>query len=240
MNNATAELLRARVAGVLAQATALSAVQHAGLRGQLRELLAGGLLRPLLPPVYGLASGEVVTAYNDHSPQVDIIVYDRTKVPSMLVDDAVGLVPIEAAIATIEVKSRLTAVELRTAHASAVRIQSLPFLPSQDGTAYQPLAPLTALFAFGSDLTERPELDRYLEEGGREERGLLQLCIAGRSTFFRHGKGWQEPSSGGEHGEVLAFIACLLNRLPEFAESRKRPDLLEYYGLQRMNATVLL
>jgi len=239
MNNATAELLRARVAGVIAQAEALSAVSHNGLRGQLRELLAGGLLRPLLPPVYGIASGEVVTAYNDHSPQVDIIIYDRTKVPAMLVDDAVGLVPIEAAIATIEVKSRLTAADLRTAHASAVRIQSLPFVPSRDGPTYQPLAPLTALFAFGSDLTQTSELDRYLEEGGRDARGLLQLCIAGRSTFFRNGKEWQVASCGGEHGEVLAFIACLLNRLPVFADSRKRPDLLEYYGLERMDAVVL-
>lgn len=240
LNSAVAELLRARIAGVVAQAAALSAVQHSGLRGQLREILAAGLLRPLLPPGFGLATGEVVSAYNDHSPQVDIIVYDQAKVPPLLVDEAVGLVPIEAAIATIEVKSVLTATELRSSHESAKRIQALPFAPAVDGSTQIPLSPLTALFAFGSDLTERTELDRYRTQGGNDDRGLLQVCVVGHSTFFRCGNGWHVPNCGGEHGEVLAFIGCFLNQLPVFAESRRRPNLLQYYGLERMDAIVQL
>jgi hypothetical protein len=240
LNTAVADLLRARIAGVIAQAAALSAVQHSGLRGQLRELLAAGLLRPLLPPGFGIATGEIVSAYNNHSPQIDIIVYDRAKVPPLLVDEAIGLVPIEAAIATIEVKSRLTVPELRSAHESAKKIQELPFAPPSDGTKHTPLAPLTALFAFASDLTETTELDRYQSEGGAESHGLLQVCVVGRSTFYRNGKGWQIPDCGGVHGEVLAFIACFLNRLPVFADSRRRPNLLEYYGLERMDAVVPL
>jgi hypothetical protein len=196
------------------------------LKGELRELVACGLLRPFLAPRYGIGGGEVVSAYNDHSPQADIVIYDRSIVPPSLVGDHLGLFPIEATIAVVEVKSKLTATELQDAHDKAVKIQALPFCPAISGESFTPLAPLNALFAFDSDLTESSELERYLRIDGSATSGLVQLCVVGRGNWFRTESGWAKVDCGGDFGEVLSFLATLFNRLPFFAETRRTPNLL--------------
>jgi len=56
----TMALLVARIGQALAEAEAISALPHTGLRGRFREILVGNLLKPLLPPTCSILHGTTV------------------------------------------------------------------------------------------------------------------------------------------------------------------------------------
>src|SRR5690242_19337114 len=81
-------------------------IQHMGLRGRFRELLIDNLLTPWLPPYAACGTGMVVDV-NDHvreSTQDDIIVFDKSLVPSVLASPGApeGLFPLDGVLARIE------------------------------------------------------------------------------------------------------------------------------------------
>ena len=232
MNTAVTELIRSQVAAAVTQARAVSAVQHPGLRGQLREIIARQLLHPLLPPGLGIGTGEIVSAYNDHSPQVDLVIYDRSIAPPMLVGQDYGVFPIEAAIAAIEIKSVLTATDLKDADDAARRIRRMPFSPALGGQTHQPYVVLPALFALESDLAQggMDEITRYGNHGANDGGGLLEICVVGRGHWFVDAHQWHLRVHPGQYGEVLGFLGALLNRLPDFRQSRRSPDYRNYLG----------
>jgi hypothetical protein len=106
----------------------------------------------------------------------------------------------------IEVKSRLNSSNLRSAIASATTIRSLlvisteHWLPSADAEKEcTPLKggtplPITALFAFSSDLTGEPisELERYrsYDPNADTQPALQVICIYGRGYWYSKEEGW--------------------------------------------------
>ena len=106
------DLVCSRAIQTVGAARALKSVSHSGLKGALREVVVRDLLEPLLPPEYIIGSGQIISAYSQASGQTDIVVCDRRVLPPLLFDRVQGVFPIEAVVATIEVKSRLTSTEL--------------------------------------------------------------------------------------------------------------------------------
>ncbi len=228
MNTAMTAMAQSQIEAAISQATAVAGINHDGLRGELREIISRQLLEPLLPPGWEIGSGEIISAFNNHSPQTDLVIYDRSIVPSLLVGKHHGLYPVEAALAAIEVKSTLTATELRDADEKARKIRKLPF-----SAGSSPWAVLPIVFAFGSDLSAggKDEVTRYVEQCGNDGEGLLQICVVGRGHWCYSDYKWHRRHIDGKHGEVLAFLAALFGRLPEFRKSRTTPDLRSYFTL---------
>src|SRR4051794_32859115 len=52
---------------------------HRGTRGSLREVAFRRTLRQMLPKRFGVGTGEIVDAMGNRSPQLDVIVYDRSE-----------------------------------------------------------------------------------------------------------------------------------------------------------------
>lgn len=77
---------------------------HGGEIGRAREQALRDLLRSFLPPALGVTTGFVIDAHGGRSRQVDIIIHfaDYHAVFSV---GGIPLVPVEAVIAVIEVKS---------------------------------------------------------------------------------------------------------------------------------------
>src|SRR4051812_37656938 len=100
MNRVYTDLLRARIAGAMSEAAALRGINHNGLVGELREVVVGRLLAPLLPPNIGISSGVIISYQGHQSPQMDVIVYDRTLLPPFLLAEK-GLIPIEAVLFSV-------------------------------------------------------------------------------------------------------------------------------------------
>src|SRR5579862_202739 len=99
---------QSRIELALSQSEDASELTHPGLKGRAREVFIKDLLTPFLSPNLGTCTGVVVDSHGGSSEQIDIIIYDKTLIPSLLFTGEDGVVPFESVLATIEVKSELT------------------------------------------------------------------------------------------------------------------------------------
>jgi hypothetical protein len=235
MHQAYQDLIVNRVTQMVGAAKALQSIHHSGLKGQLRELVVRELLKPVLPPGYVLGQGEIVTAYGHTSNQIDVVITDRRILPAMLIDQISGIFPIEAVLMTVEVKSELTARELRVADASAASVAKFPHAPPVGATAFpeghriEHAVPY--LLAFDTDLSPsgKSEVERYDETRAGEAPSILGICVVGRGFWFRSAKeAWVEWKFSVPYGEVVGFITSVVNTCQRIASTRFQPDLRDY------------
>src|SRR5260370_8149745 len=218
-------------------AKALKNINHSGLQGQLRELVVRALLNPVLPPAYLVGQGEIVSAYAGTSNQIAVVIADRRILPAMLIDQVSGIFPIEAALMTVEVKSKLTADELRLAHASAASVAQLQHAPPVGATAFPELHRIEHvvpyLLAFDTDLTPggKSEVERYDETLASHAPLILGMCVVDRGFWFRDGAAWVEWKFSIPYGEVVAFITAVANTAQPIPPTRFHPYLTPYLTL---------
>jgi hypothetical protein len=190
-------------------------IGHQGLAGTLREIFVGNLLQPLIPPGFGIGRGKVIDSNGGSSAECDVIIYNRSILPPILYDEKLGVFPIEACIYAIEVKSTLTSTELDDTIRKCRQLWSLT--PMRQGD----YRPRTALFAFGSDLTSKGELERYLEKDGppyptsTPNPACLVMCVVGRSysCWMPHKNACDDLPLRHEFDEVVGFLSGVANSL---------------------------
>lgn len=85
--------------------SATGGLNHRGEKGSFREEFVKQLFVSLLPGHYGVGSGVVVDKWERQSPQVDLVIYDRRRMPPLLERDGHGIYPIDSVLRVIEVKS---------------------------------------------------------------------------------------------------------------------------------------
>ncbi len=233
-----ATILSSRIRGVIAEAKALQDIPHSGLRGRFRELVLTRLVGPMLPPSCLAIHGTAVDVEGDRfakdgeklRTEDDVLVVDRDRVPSLLFSEGEGIVPVEAVLAKIEVKSVLTRGELRDAIDGAISFRKIPLaLPDEDLVEG---AALRCIFAFDSDSTKKGEYQRLLElirESGWNEATppISSMCIVGKGCWvfasLAHGgsSGWHFSPADENHSEVCTFLGTLMNSLPMLREKRR-------------------
>lgn len=166
-NAAIAANYRVRVQAALAAAREACRVDHPGLQGQIREIVVRELLRPVLPPTFGVGRGKIVDSFEGQSGEVDVVIYNSAVLPPFLYTDAssLGLFPFEACVYAIEVKSTMTAASWKQAAQTAASVVSCQPLPdAQRGIT-------TMVFAFDSDLTD-PAKEGELGRWRKQEEGF--------------------------------------------------------------------
>jgi hypothetical protein len=113
-------------------------LQQSSLVGSAREFLIHRVLRSILPPVVHIGSGRVIDMKRNASRQIDIVIYDP-RFPILEIQSGIGMYPIEGVIATVEVKSTLTAKSLDEAlENTSSLLQLTPGL--EDGSPWMSLA----------------------------------------------------------------------------------------------------
>ena len=90
-----------------------SALKHAGQKGTAAETAVMTMLREVLPDRLGLTEGIVVSSSGYVSPQQDIIIYDLASAPVFFRAGSTKAIPIEYVYAVIEVKTSLTAADVK-------------------------------------------------------------------------------------------------------------------------------
>jgi hypothetical protein len=150
----------------------------------------------------------------------------------MMLSESLGLFPIESCLYVIEIKSTLTADELRKSHESALAISRLIYRQERD---YKHLR--YVLFAFRSDQSQRSECQRC--QHFYENLPTLSsiplpppiraLCVVGREYGHeRDGKWTGKKYSDDACNEVLLFIGGIVNTYRDIAASRQ-PIRMEDY-----------
>ncbi|MES1246187.1 MAG: DUF6602 domain-containing protein, partial [Actinomycetota bacterium] len=172
----------ARIKHAVDQARAAGRIEHRGIAGQVRELLVAEILRPALPPHIGIETGvAMVDHVGGESPEIDVVVYDESVLAPLFYNDRPKVVPVDACIYAIEVKTRLTATEVSDTLAKAERIAGLSYVEElmESGRPYSRV--VTALFAFNSDLTGpgADDVQRITDRRGAHRHPEI-ACIEGQ------------------------------------------------------------
>ncbi len=111
----------------VAAANSSGMIDHAVLKGRLREIVVAELIKPFLNPHIKATSGTIVDPFGNQSKQIDVILYDEQITPPILFSESEGIIPCHAVVATIEVKSSLNRTELQKAVDNARSVKTLRF-----------------------------------------------------------------------------------------------------------------
>ena len=210
------------------------------------------VLRPALPDTIGISTNVAMVDHaGGQSPEIDVVVFDRTSLPPLVYGNSTKVLPVEACIYAIEVKTRLTSTEVKDALAKAERIASLDYVSELKVQDRPRSRVLPALFGFASDLTGDPadEVTRVTKNRPKtrypeiawidgkwwtsEAPALKVLCVAGRCYAYRTLQRDPEtgapgeymwhmwPSNADPYDEVMAFVGGLANTVTVEAAARK-------------------
>lgn len=217
-------------------------VDHMGLRGRVREIVAGDLLTHVLPAPFEIGTGKIVDSNGVQSAETDVIVYSKSVLPPILYSPRDGVFPAEACFLALEVKSRLSAAELDDTIGKAKRLREISYIPGVHSLDHEAiphgLTPvISALFAFDSDLVGKSELDRYAErDPDWQENPLVRaICVVGRGYFWfsLERAAWIVHPATDDAEEVVEFLALASNTCVHSLQRRGRPRLGKYLMTER-------
>lgn len=230
-----------RIKAALARAQAAGLLNHPGLTGRAREVFVKDLLKPILPSYAELGSGKIADSEGHLSSEVDVVIYSAATLPPLLLDVGFGVYPAEACIYAIEVKSVLTADQLRDALEKHRRLKQFQYLPSALNEIYKPTGPpsppvIPALFAFGSDLAleGKGELARYreLDPDADTSPVIPVFCVAGRGYWWykanEPAEKWINHLPTEDNEEIIDFLGGLANTIPDKVLLKGRPRFGQY------------
>jgi hypothetical protein len=214
-----------------------SGITHTGIKGTKREDAFRNFLAERLPKRYGVASGEIVDQLNTTGPQLDVLVYDQTRDFSFS-DGTIHVLPAEALLVSIEVKTKLDANEVRRCCEAARRLRALkPFKETLGGKDIGPESTkvryLHCVFAYETDLVDSPnwlrtEAQRFISVAADEhlidnvyvlKRGLLNL---------NYNRGRAEDNNGSA---ITSFYFSILNFIEREGNRRKATPYQDYASL---------
>jgi len=177
--------------------------RHAGEKGMRREHTLHEFLRRHLPPRYGVARGEIVSARGEVSRQVDVVIYDALFSPLLQSADASGVFAAESVYAAIEVKASLNTTDLAEAvyNIKSVKALSRSATVREHGghrrlhaaRANPPI--FGAVFApKGSNIPKRvfPGLEEHNRQLPRE-LWIDCVCILDKALLYHFVRGGQPP-----------------------------------------------
>jgi len=201
--------------------------KHSGILGDERAAALMRFLKSHLPASFGVGKGEAMDFQDCKSGQLDIIIYDKSNSAPVYSGDENLLVPCEALLAVIEVKTTLSQKELNTSYKAAHMVRKLrPFKeqfigpridggPANDNRARC----LYSLFAYKTNLGKEGWLKK---EFGRIEKAS-QHCKAPQDVIERVvvlGRGMINPCSAtgkelvdDDRGIFLEYYLNLVNFL---------------------------
>jgi hypothetical protein len=205
-------IVKARLKGLKSLLEESGQVEHASTKGALREKYLTDFLRSLLPPNYVITGGFICDVLGNITPQIDLIISDTTAIPSIALTGEVALVPVEAALVGIEVKSRLTSEHLDQIRNQAEAIRSLR--PIAETNAAGSHVILLFVFAFESGVS-KTRLASWLKETPE----LFGVCILDE-FFIRKGRGDIITVPSNDWQETLVFISSLLHGIIRVEEER--------------------
>jgi hypothetical protein len=197
------------------------AIKHRGNKGSSREESLRSFFRERLPSRYAVVQGEVVDLRGQTSPQLDVLFFDQSQ-NFALVADTSHILPAEALLASIEVKSKLTKAEIEKSAAAAELLRKLqPFGRNLAGTDIGDLASRMSVaryfhcvFAYDTDLAtdnwSNREAERFKTLCG-DTHAIDAVYVLDRGLLnIPHKTGMIEDSEGGA---ITNFYFSILNFL---------------------------
>lgn len=169
-------------------------VHHSGTKGAMREDSLATFLKAQLPKIYGVVSGETVDLDNRAGPQLDVLIYDQSR-NFPFISNASVVLPAEALLASIEVKSKLNSAGIASSIEAVRRLRSLrPFKKELAGrnvgnaASSEPRARyFHSIFAYETDLSHenwaKKEYLRFIRGQLAQEHTIDVVYVLGRGVI---------------------------------------------------------
>lgn len=193
-------------------------IEHPGLKGDIREIALKNCIEPFLTHSFKTGTGKILDSYETFSDQIDIIIYHNKLVPPVFINQDLGIYPVESVRYAFEVKSKLTAKQIKDfvkKFDSIKRLKPFPRKEEDGSTSYGKL-PASVLFAFSSDI-KGLEIDRYLKYDTYESSSSKVLCVLGKGYWYYNvnTSTWYSYDTSNFNGypEFICFITGFMNTL---------------------------
>ncbi len=209
---------------------------HALTKGEERETPVLEFFRNLLPKTYAICGGEVIDLCDRRSPQLDLMIWDQVRNFGFYSGSSV-ILPAEALLVSIEIKTKLTAAELTKSLKASVKLYELQ--PFKEPLSHARIGGETAdsrcryfhcIFAYGSDLANNTDwlqneckrFDNAVRQIGCPVGNIERIYVANRGVLNPR-KNWglrEDPIQGIAlmhfYLDIFNFL-CNENRRREFA-----------------------
>jgi hypothetical protein len=221
-------------------------IGHPFLQGRIREIALDNLFKPLLPAGFEIGTGKVIDNSAYQSPEIDLVIYNRGVLPTIMYSEREGLFPTDACFYAIEVKSMVTADSIQDAIAKAEHLRQARYIPwayEHDVGTPHPITPIIpAFFAFTTDLKRKSELKRYRENDPNFEADprIRAICVVGKGYwwFRSYDNKWVFHSPTSDHDEVIDFLSGVINTIPGSFVKRSHSWLGAYLMLRQRGTVV--
>ena len=216
--------------------------KNASGKGTEREIPVQQFLRENIPGKYKVVKGEAIDLNEVHSPQLDVMIFDAQRNFAFYSGNNY-ILPAEALLVSVEVKSLLTKTELVKSLKAAQDLKRLrPFrnelaLPRERGKeADKKCRYFHCLFAYHTDISEKNWLEKEsmrisaVSESLEIPMSVLdRLYVANRGFLnlpFR--RGITEKANSGKG--LMHFYMHILNFLIRENKRRKQAPYIDYLG----------
>ena len=222
---------------------ASASFQHALTKGVERERPVRELFEAHLPACYKVVSGEAVDYLDHHSPQLDVMIFDGDRNFAFHSEEA-HLLPAEALLVSIEVKSTLNWTEIDKSLKAASSLHKLrpfgktPSLTKAGGNAAKPILRFFhAIFAYDTDLVTgddwlQRELTRTVDAAVelKVNPNIIDRVYVANRGFLNvpSGLGVPETTPGGL--ALLHFYMDILNFVVRENGRRPAAEYTSYAG----------
>lgn len=196
--------LIAAIDSCLQKASLAGSVEHHGMVGNIREIFLTDVILPLLPDGFRAGTGKVIDRAGKLSAQTDIVIYNKSRFSPLLFDEKTGIFPIDCVYYAIEVKSTVTASELRDAIEKGKTIRSLIGPPVNH-----------VLFGFRTDVkdkrTDLLRIQKYQTEYPFPPINIY--CVVDSGYCFYYKNTWKIFGSTERRAEVIGLLIGIVNTL---------------------------
>ncbi|OEU78347.1 MAG: hypothetical protein BA873_07135 [Desulfobulbaceae bacterium C00003063] len=201
-----------------------SSISHSATKGALRETYLREFMGDVMPPALSVGSGFICDCFGGISPQIDFILAQKNKIPSIALMKDVALVPVEIALTAIEMKSIIksdTIDQLKNQFDECSKLKPVIGLKPEDREQ-----PITQSFSvcFSLIAIETNVKKETLSEWFQIIPNLINICVIGKYGLKReeYGKNDCELVKGADYRETLNYFSLLINNCYDNINHRER------------------
>lgn len=214
-------------------AEAVSDISHTTVKGTFRESFLVPIIESLLPSHFGIGSGQIVDKWDRFSPQADIIIYDKRKIPPIIEQNGLGVYFIDSVHRAIEVKSDLNTEGMHQTLNLAWSLhpdnkQGLKTAKDGKLEGKQTNYPMVSCFAYKQSITN---LDNALSKWSVTENiPSVMFCLpdTGLYNYSTQLKKYMRLPANGKIETTARYLTLFLNCIEEEAASRGDYSLFEW------------
>jgi len=222
--------LRARIQQLKSQLKESNAIDHDGTRGELREAYLKQFFHDFISMPFEITSGFMTdSSGSEISPQIDLIIYDRSSILGFPLNDLVMILPVESVRVIMEIKSTVRGNTLKQARTQQDAIRQMRLVLTEKNRKYLTAANCRGIpqiiVGYKSDCG-----GDALKSWFDEEPELRAICIIEKQVIIR------DPTSGkvevincDDNGSELLHVLSILQHetirtSPAEAVLKKLPD----------------